>query len=213
MLIAVLLVVALAVLLAPSASADTSMHTIGVSGHWVIEVREPDGTLATRREFHNALAASGAVAIAQLLAAERSTGGGLEVRLGCDGACCPGPTPGVCRIVQSNSPLPVSAVFKNLLVTRSDGTIQLRGFAVVSSSNTILAVGTNVVTCPPQVASSSCAGNAGSNVSVAPTLTFTSLSPPIPVVAGQQILVTVTIGFVTATPSPLTVPQTAEPRR
>lgn len=45
---------------------------IKVHGHWVIEVREPDGRLASRTEFDNAFSDNGH--IQQLLARERSAG-------------------------------------------------------------------------------------------------------------------------------------------
>src|SRR5713226_6208411 len=37
---------------------------IKVHGHWTIDVRNPDGTLVTHREFENSLAASGTLSLA-----------------------------------------------------------------------------------------------------------------------------------------------------
>jgi hypothetical protein len=57
------------------------MHQgITVHGHWVIEVRNPDGSLAQRREFENSLQPNGQLGIAALLAGN-VTGGGLAVVL------------------------------------------------------------------------------------------------------------------------------------
>ncbi|MFZ0392383.1 MAG: hypothetical protein WCF17_02855 [Terracidiphilus sp.] len=53
---------------------------ITVHGHWVIEVRNPDGSLAQRREFENSLMPAGKLAIAALLAGN-VTGGGLAIAL------------------------------------------------------------------------------------------------------------------------------------
>ena len=44
----------------PGPSADSPMGSIGVHGHWEIEVRNPYGSLAARREFGNALFDTGA---------------------------------------------------------------------------------------------------------------------------------------------------------
>src|SRR5713226_5405287 len=45
----------------------TASGTIQVHGHWVIEIRNPDGSLDSRREFDNALLPSGTVFLASLL--------------------------------------------------------------------------------------------------------------------------------------------------
>jgi hypothetical protein len=47
---------------------------IKIHGHWVIEVRNPDGTLATRREFENSLETQGQQNLAALLARAASGG-------------------------------------------------------------------------------------------------------------------------------------------
>jgi len=47
---------------------------ITVHGHWEIEVRNPDGSLAERREFENALVQTGGQILAQLLGATLSPG-------------------------------------------------------------------------------------------------------------------------------------------
>ena len=45
-------------------SKGGQVEGIKVHGHWTIEVRNPDGTLVTRREFENALTPFGAVSLA-----------------------------------------------------------------------------------------------------------------------------------------------------
>jgi hypothetical protein len=47
---------------------------IKVHGHWIIDVRNPDGTLATHREFENSLQISGATALVNFLARTRVVG-------------------------------------------------------------------------------------------------------------------------------------------
>lgn len=57
------------------------MHQgINVHGHWVIEVKNPDGTVTARREFENSVQTSGMAYLASLLAGN-NTPGGLSVLL------------------------------------------------------------------------------------------------------------------------------------
>jgi len=69
---------------------------IQVHGHWVIEVRNPDGTVTARREFENAIQPSGMAYIASLLAGNNSPGGlsvllnGATASLGVGAANQPG---------------------------------------------------------------------------------------------------------------------------
>ena len=48
---------------------------IQVHGHWVIEVKNPDGKVTTRREFENSIQPYGAAFLASLIAANNSSGG------------------------------------------------------------------------------------------------------------------------------------------
>ena len=50
--------------------SDGPSEGIKVHGDWVIEVRQPDGTLVQRREFENKLLPMGAEMIAKILARE-----------------------------------------------------------------------------------------------------------------------------------------------
>ena len=209
-LVATLLVVALAVSLTPTGGAGAADEIIGVSGHWVIEVRDPDGTLATRREFHNTLHPSNN--IREILTSQRSAGA-LEVTLDCSSVGCPRPCPtGLCRIVEPRQTFTASAsLFKNLTVVNVAGGFQLRGFIVAGADATIDQVFTFVTNCAPTVASSSCvASTSGAQRN---GLTTAVISGGIPVVNGQQVLVTVTIGFATGAPSPPATSPSATPAR
>src|SRR3989442_5421961 len=53
-------------------SKGGQVEGIKVHGHWTIEVRNPDGTLVTRREFENGLV--GASGLAQILARQKTPG-------------------------------------------------------------------------------------------------------------------------------------------
>ena len=64
------------------ATAAESEHTAGgphegiqVHGYWIIEVRNPDGTVTARREFENSIQPNGMSFLASLIAANNSSGG------------------------------------------------------------------------------------------------------------------------------------------
>src|SRR5438093_2542761 len=63
----------LALLLVAPARAIAQVPTQGIKvhGHWLIEVRNADGTLAVRREFKNALFPTGKTTLANLLTAQK----------------------------------------------------------------------------------------------------------------------------------------------
>ena len=207
---------ALAALLAPLAASGGADEAIGISGHWVIEVRDPDGTPVMRREFHNALA--GDHPITDLVMGLR-TPGPLRVTFSCGGADGPGfctrpcstSNGGQARCViyeqreqfDPNNLNPVPSAFNNLAVSSGDNGLQLRGFAVVSNDATIAFFETSLVTCPATVRS--CVRQLpppGLFIPSRASLTRTGLSPGVAVTAGQQVLVTITITAATAPPAP-----------
>jgi hypothetical protein len=100
---------------APSVAAGGD-ETIGMTGHWVVEVRDADGTSVLRREFHNALAPTNL--LPDFLSGQL-TAGPLLMRLSCEGAGCPAPCLlGLCLIIESRTTFTASAsVFKNLTTT------------------------------------------------------------------------------------------------
>lgn len=203
-LIVTLLVVALAVSLAPSGAAGGSDESIEVSGHWVVEVRDPDGTPVMRREFHNALHPDNP--IARLLTGQR-TPGPLRVLVACGSGCPPpcGPPAGSCVIYEArerfSNPVFRPSSFDNLDASSGDVGLQLRGFAVASNDTTVNVVSTEMVICPGNSAPTFCRDGRGTG-NFFKELTATVLSPGIPVAAGQQVLVTVTITAATGVATP-----------
>lgn len=164
---------------------------IKVHGHWTIEVREPDGTLVTRREFQNALGPAAPALLAGFLGRQNSVGL-WAVLLFTTGALqpCAGQT---CEIVETGSPeLETLTTFKTLTVTvptsgNDAGKIVLNGTATVRTTTTINRVSTTVHACPSNVAPAT-------PCSVGPvmlTLGTTSVS----VSNGQIVQVTVVISF------------------
>ena len=166
---------------------DESVH---ISGHWTIEVREPDGTLVSRHEFDNAFV--GRRAFSSYLA--RSwTVGPWEVRL--DGPQRPwqvGPNttaPG--RVVEPDHPEVNQVIFRTLTATVPDtgpnaDKLVLSGTAVAWNDGTLDSVYTTQCYCSPSVAPSDCNTFQQNLISQATIGT-------VPVSAGQQILVEVVI--------------------
>ena len=196
--------------LMPSGPATGADGAIGVGGHWVIEVRDPDGTPVTRREFHNALAPSNP--ITRILTGQ-NTAGPVQILVQCgeSGTCTP-PCPLNCFIVEPRaSGSASSSVSKNLTVSSAGGGLQLRGSAVVSAETTVALFLTQLFFCSTTVTPTSCVtAGVGGGLS---TLTSTLLSPGIAVSPGQQVLVTVTITFATAAATPPTTSQSVAPSR
>ena len=173
---------------------------IVVHGHWVIDVRDPDGRLVTHREFDNALVTSGATLLSDILAG-RSTKGAWFIVLSaqtlqpCFGQVGFDPSPKLtpCQISSlSGNP---GVTFQTLALS-STGLV-LSGTATASApSGRIENVATALGSCPASSSPSIRAPNATVLSNAFPT-TFSSkaLSPAIDVVAGQAINVTVTFTF------------------
>ncbi len=176
---------------------------IKVHGHWVIDVRNPDGTLVTHREFENSLVTAGALfgsaLLTDLLGGTR-TGGGWEINLATPNASL--------RIFQPNSPSAeicnYAACSPNLSVvvgtTQNPGTLTFSGSVVVPASQTsITIVQTDTWACIPTVLPAACAtlSLADVNSGNASDFTFTqaNLSPAITVTPGQVVQAAVTISF------------------
>lgn len=187
----------------PSSSAlaqDGQQRRIGgitVHGHWIIEVRDPNGALAKRREFENALlqgTANGDAALAGFLAGSQSVGRWAIV---IPGACVsPGAaaSPANCFITEPafstvslgdtyfpNATIGLSADQRKLVLT---------GHATAQRSAAIAAVQTVIEHCSSNVSPTACANATGIN-----PFTQAFLSTPMNVVAGQVVQVTVTFSF------------------
>ena len=172
---------------------------IKVHGHWTITVRNPDGTVASRREFENALTTFGANALSRILAREETIIS-WEVSLNEAIGVTPGPCASAlhpaefnCRIQEPISTTPDDTnVFKNLTLsfptltsTGSDaGKFVLSGSAMANRDSNIATVST-----------SSRLSHTGGAATA--TLTSTNLSPSLPVLPDQLIQVTVAISFST----------------
>jgi len=176
---------------------------IKVHGHWVIEVRNPDGSLVSRTEFENAVDPSfGTGHLAGLLKQAR-TPGHWAIRLGgtrtgfspppaCTGSALGGTD---CWIVQPGSLAPFNApaagVSTNLVVGlagASQDQLTFSGSVTVLADGKIDFVNTWQGVCGVDVAPQNCTTIQGG------PLTFFALDP-IPVQQGRIIQVTVTVSF------------------
>ena len=90
---------------APSGGIDTG---IKIHGHWNIVVRNPDGTVATRRDFENSLDLGGIYILPTLLAGAQ-TPGAWAIALGAQNAGNTGPCSGASFQLYATSNVPATS--------------------------------------------------------------------------------------------------------
>ena len=182
-----------------SPSSGSSSEGIKVHGHWTIEIRDPDGTLVNRREFQNALGASGPLILNSLVSGTKVPGEWRILLSGTGGPCLV--TSGgaaTCGILESTDSQAGTGTnfFDDLTVDvpitgANAGKFVLSGSATAAVNGDIGLVSTLLKRCVAAVAPSACIGASGS----ASLFTTSGVSPAEPVQAGQQIQVTVVISF------------------
>lgn len=177
---------------------SSATEAITVHGHWVIEVRNPDGTLATRREFNNALLPQGGASLAQLLG--RSISMGLwRVRLDStsgDGPCDAGGAAALCLLQEPSDSETLPTFYKTLAVEVSEqNELVLRGTATAQRDGEIDLVHARLFRCTPDLPPNDPASCQQTLGNVFRGFTETTLGSPVSVATGQVILVTVTMSF------------------
>jgi hypothetical protein len=157
---------------------------IQVHGDWTIVVRNPDGSLAGRYEFQNALTSHGAGWLAELLAREESVGLWrvhlVGVPLPCNRVDIPNQAT-TCRIGEANDNTgwnSFDAVHSTNLSVEADGVALVLEGSVAAQNTTEI---TNVRTFP--------------GPATWPNPLTSKVLNPIPVDAGQLVQVTVEISF------------------
>jgi len=184
-------------------AAQERREGITVHGHWTIDVRNPDGTLVSHREFENALLGSGKTFAAQLFSGTAVPGPWAIALLGdlTNGAICTAGIAGVCGITQgppegfgfgaTSSP--------NLTLTPGNGAFTLSGSIQAASRGSIASVQTWPGKCVSTVSPATCTiANVETLIAFTGTsLTDPSTNQPTPVIvqAGQIVQVSVTISF------------------
>jgi len=183
---------------------NASQQGIKVHGHWVIDVRNPDGTLAAHRDFENSLVGANDM-LGFLYGSEVMSD--LAVYLGSSTPPCNVSSSYYCDLVHNLSVLPASArcgydyCVTGLTITPTFGqnpALVLAGNMTATQAGSITTVGTFIGLCgsptstPTTTSPSSCA--AGNNQYGYGALTQTSITS-VAITSGQIIQVTVTITF------------------
>jgi hypothetical protein len=189
-------------------SPPANREGITVHGHWVIQVENPDGTVAVRREFENALMNTGRSLLAAVLGHESSVG---WWRINIQNSTPAGSVGGPCNFNGAESSCDIwedvpnfnpetSRNSKTLIVSVPKdangfpvGTLELSGSIVASRTSGIGFVTTSFRYCFASVSPQACSTNqAGSGEA---PLTSKQLPSSIPVAAGQVVRVWVTLSF------------------
>ena len=174
---------------ASSSSGGLPQESVQVHGHWTIEVRNPDGTLAEIREFDNALTSGRALAL--ILARSNSVGGWqIELEDFTTGPFSPSNGSGHGYIYEPGAVVAPGS-FTTLTVAEStDGlSTVLSGTVIAVNNGDIGSVKTTLDLLPNTVPPSSTLDGG------ALSFTRTVLDSPIVLQAGQQAVVTVVISF------------------
>ncbi len=204
---AVLLIAALscapALAQSPVTSSGGPQEGIKVHGDWVIEVRNPDGSLADRREFRNALMIQGGTFLSRLLGRQRSTGFWVVIldarTAGAPKPCADfaGVAAGACGLFEAGAQGELSFVAHasiNLQLNVLPDRLQLTGSVTATTASAIDIVTTAIGTCPAAFAPTTPCQFASPYIEY-----FSGTSPnaftPVNVVAGQIIQVTVSFTF------------------
>jgi hypothetical protein len=179
---------------------------IKVHGHWTIEVRNPDGSLASHHDFENMLGPNGAQALARLLGRFAVAGEwhislrGADRDHPCERTLPPLIGPEAC-LIRERGTQPVQFTFPGLVRTLGSPpvTLALSGTATASRQSTIVQVDTGIGWCDDiNVSPGVCSApqlNDGVQRYVAPQFTWHQLLEGISVVPGQIIQVKVVFSF------------------
>jgi len=170
---------------------------IKVHGHWTIDVRNPDGTLASHHDFENSLQSTGAGVLVGSLSRASVTGlWNISFTDSSTGLCN---STLFCQIDEPTQVPPLKSDSKNLTVSAPTtgphaGKIVLAGSVTAAGVGSVVEVLTYVDVCAVSVSPTSC--NNGDSLQLGTTL-FTNhvLTPNIAVAAGQLVDVTVVLSF------------------
>ena len=200
------LLLAISTALSPALAAQTR-EGVRVRGHWVIEVRNPDGTLVKRREFDNSLAPGGARLMAQYFAGFPPALWTIELGVyggntsPCHGGTYNGTTLNHCFIVDpAATQLPTgTSVFPTLHSAISqtfNDRLVLTGNATARVAGDIVYVATRQASCLATTAPVDCkvAGTV-QQFTVHDLVNAQGQSDPLAIAAGQIVQVTVTLSF------------------
>jgi hypothetical protein len=184
------------------ATARAQSEGIKVHGRWAIEVQNSDGTVAQKLEFNNALS-GGHQTLAALLSRNGVPGrwavflgnssGGISPCQGGSGAAFGS----FCKLIESaainfNGGTGES---RDLVVTGATTSVSMTGTITALVDGSITRVATGLGTCGALNLISACNAAGGALFFSDASLGFAGYPPPVNVVAGQIIKVTVTFTF------------------
>lgn len=186
-------IIAAVVVLCSMASAFAQSEGIKVRGRWTVEVRNADGTLASRTEFANALVANGRNTLVGLLRGGARPIESWEVRLNTlGGALCQPANP--CRSIATTRTGDGVQAFATLMLevpfnftAPVEQIIRLTGSVTATSTQENLSIG--------DVTSYTVVTDQKTGNLVPISFTHHVLAQPIPVASGQIIQFTVEISF------------------
>lgn len=182
---------------------------IKVHGRWAIEVQNPDGTVAQRVEFNNALTTGGAQNLVSLLGRVGTPGRWEVILIAPPGGASPcqggtgGKFPNTCRLIElaATNFTGGSAESRNLIVSPTmvggaGSNVRMTGSITAVAAGAVGRVMTSFGVCSASTLTSEC-NNAGSAVDFSDaSLGFPGYPPVVTgIVAGQIIQVTVTFTF------------------
>ena len=184
-----------------TAQSGAPREGIKVHGHWTIDVRNPDGSLASHTDFENALVAgSGDKALSWLLARSNSTGHWRIAVSGDAGPMCVEPYgPENCEIYEPN----VTGSNSNLTVSSpatgdNANKLVLNGHFTAGVNGSFTRVDTYLTLCSATYAPGAGCDEPGQTRdygSITVPFTHKTLDPGVAVAPGQQVQVTVVISF------------------
>lgn len=182
-------------------SPSGSHEGIKVHGHWTIEVRNPDGTLVTHREFENSLVGPSFNLLPQILSRTLTVGFWAVLLDGTGGGPC---SSAGCEVSEAGSPLFSGYVSSNNLQVSTAGIppngnvlrtqLVFAGTATALASSAVNQVQTVLTYCANTIAPGTVPANATS-CQLGFSFTSAGLAAPIQVSNGQTIAVTVNISF------------------
>lgn len=188
-----------------SGAAPEPGGQITVHGHWIIEVRDPDGSVADRVEFDNHLEASGARLLARLLRGDMVSGvWNIQLwSVGDQAQLCfissANQTPTVCNLhTPSFTPLPGGTPTLDVQYGTAafDGALMLTGAVVADRTGVVSRVVTQSYGCLADVTRDDCVDDYARSSRSGPDADFTETTiEPLQVIAGQEVDVTVVISF------------------
>lgn len=190
---------------APAAKSSRGpQEGIKIHGHWVIEVRNPDGTLATRREFDNALSITGQASLVSLLGRVNSVGlwliyfdgGGFAgAQHPCGGGAC-AITEGPGATLFASDVLVGTDLTATADTSASPAKLVLMGSGTVTTNGTVGRVMTRLNRCSNSVAPQTpCPIFAPQTAFHFTEASAPGAFPAANVVAGQVVQITVTFTF------------------